>query len=149
MSTSSIPAAIDGILALLRAASGLRGVEIIDGEPTTNTPKDFVTIGFAQDGGDVVTGFQGILGMGNVLREEQFDIACRASSWNGGTNFKTVRDRAFALFGVVEDTLRAASTINDAVTFAQIAPISYAQYQTDQGATADLDFSISVHTARF
>lgn len=149
MASSSIPYAIDGIIATLKAASGLRGVEILDGEPTTNTPKDFVAVGFAEDGGDVVSGYQQILAMGNVLRDEQYDVNCRVSAWIGGTDMKKVRDRAFELFAAVESALKSAKTLGDVVTFAQINPVSFAQYQSDQGAIADIDFAVSVRAARF
>lgn len=149
MATSSIPAAIDGIITLLKAAPGLRGVEVMDGAPTVNTPNDFVAVAFSEDGGDVVSGYQGILAMGNLLRDESYDISCRVSSWIGGTEMKKVRDRAFDLFAAIETTLQGAMTLDGAVTFAQIAPVSFAQYQTDQGATADLDFAVSVRAARF
>lgn len=149
MSTSSIPEAIDGIIATLKASQGLRGVDIIDGAPTTNTPKDFIAVAYAEDGGEVVSGVQTILAMGNLLRDESFDVVCRVSAWNGGTDMKKVRDRAFELFAAVETALNSATTLGGAVTFAQIAPVGFAQYQTDQGAVADIDFTVSVRTARF
>ena len=149
MATSTIPAAIDGIVALLKATNALRGIDILDGAPTTNTPKDFISIGYSQDGGDVVTGYQQILAMGNLLRDETYEINCLVSAWNGGSDLKVVRDRAFSLFAAIEQTLGGAMTLDGAVTFAQIAPVSFAQYQSDQGAIADLTFAVSARAARF
>ena len=149
MSTSTIPAAIDGILATLKAATSLRGVDILDGEPTTNTSKDFIAIGYAEDGGEVVAGDQSLPAMGQLLLDESYEISCKVSAWTGSTTMKIVRDRAFTLFAAVDVALRAAPTLAGAVTFQSISRDSYSQYQTDQGAIADIDFSISVRAATF
>lgn len=148
MATSSIPAAIDGLLGLLRASSALRNVEIIDGEPTTNTPKEFIAVAFAEDGGEVVSGQQAPATLGNLRRSESFDIACFVSAWNGGTVMKTVRDRAFALYAAVEDAVRTGGTLGGSVIFADISQESFAQYQTEQGAVADISFTVAVKINR-
>ena len=149
MATTTIPAAIDAIIALLRASSDLRGIEIIDGQPTTNTAKDFIAVAFVEDGGQVVSGYQQMVTMGNMLQDETFDVVCRVSAWNGGTDMKKVRDRAFTLFAGVEKAIRASNTLSSNVLFAYIQPVNYSQYQTEQGAVADLDFSITVRAAYF
>lgn len=148
MATSSIPAAIDGLLALLRASSELRGVEIVDGEPTTNTPKDFIAVGYAEDGGEVVSGQQAAATIGHLRRSETFDITCFVSAWNGSTSMKSVRDRAFALYAGVENAVRTGGTLGGSVIFADIAQESFAQYQSDQGAIADITFTVSVKINR-
>ena len=146
---SAIPDAIDGVLAVLRASSALSKVDIIDGEPVTNTGKDFIAVGFAEDGGEVVTGDVVQPAMNRLLQDESFEIACRVSAWTGATNMKTVRDRAFTLFAAVEAALLASPTLSAAVTLASITREGYAQYQTEQGAVADIDFSVSVRSAHF
>ena len=148
MATSSIPAAIDGLLGLLRASAGLRGVEIIDGEPTTNTPKEFIAVAFTEDGGEVVSGQQASVTMGNLRRSETFDISCFVSTWTGSTSAKTVRDRAFDLYAAVENAVRTGGTLGGSVIFADIAQESFSQYQTDQGAVADISFTVAVKINR-
>lgn len=149
MATSSIPAAIDGLLSILGAASGLRGVMILDGEPTTNTAKDFVAVGFSgDDGGEAVGGQQAPATIGNLRRSETYDIHCLISAWNGGSSMKTVRDRAFTLFAAIEDAVRTGGTLGGAVIFADITQTSFSQYQTEQGAVADLAFDVSVKANR-
>ena len=148
MATSSIPAAIDGLLGLLRASADLRGVEIIDGEPTTNTPKEFIAVAFAEDGGEVVSGMQVVATIGNLRRSETFDISCFVSAWTGSTATKVVRDRAFDLYAAVENAVRAGGTLGGSVIFADISQESFAQYQTDQGAVADIAFTVAVKINR-
>ena len=102
-----------------------------------------------EDGGQVVSGYQQMVTMGNMLQDETFDVVCRVSAWNGGTDMKKVRDRAFTLFASVEKAIRASNTLSSNVLFAYIQPVNYSQYQTEQGAVADLDFSITVRAAHF
>lgn len=142
MSTSTIPAAIDGLLAVLAASTSLRGVTIFDGAPLTDTAKDFIAVGFVEDGA-AIEAQQTPRGLGNLRRGESFTISCVVSSWRGGTVAKTVRDRAFELFGFVEDAVRAGGTLSGSVIFGEITQSSVSQYQTDMGAVCDIQFTVS------
>lgn len=147
MATSTIPAAIDGLIAVLSASSSLSGIKIFDGQPTIDTPKDFVAVAFT-DEGQAVSGRQEPAGLGNLRRSETYEITCMVSAWNGSTVTKKVRDRAFALFAAVETAIRAGGTLNGSVTFADIAQIGVAQYQTEQGAVVDITFTVAVKITR-
>lgn len=147
MATSTIPAAIDGLIAVLAASPDLKSVKIIDGQPTTETPKDFVAVAYAEDG-DAVSGMQEPASLGNLRRSETYEITCMVSAWNGGTVMKSVRDRAFEIFGAVETAVRAGGTLDGSVTFADISRIGLSQYQTEQGAVADIMFSVAVKITR-
>lgn len=147
MATSSISNALAGLITILKASSGLRGVDIIDGQPTTNTPKDYVAVGYAESGA-AISGGQEPATLGNLRRSETYDIACQVSAWNGNTDMATVRDRAFTLFGSVETAVRNDATLDGAVIFADIGTIDVSQYQTEQGAVVDIDFTVAVKIVR-
>ena len=142
MSTSTVPDAVDGLLALLTASTALRGVQIIDGQPTQTPTKDVVAVGYAEDGAAITTS-QTPRGLGNQRRAETFDIACTISAWTGAMVAKTVRDRAFAIFDACETAIVAGATLGGAVIYAGVTQTSVSQYQTDQGAVCDLVFTVS------
>lgn len=145
MSTSTIPDAIDGLVALLGASTSLRGVKVFDGQPVTDTPKDFIAVGYAEEG-QAVSFRQEPRGLGNQRRGETFDIACVVSAWNGSTNPKTVRDRAFALYGACETAIRNGATLGASVIFSQIVSGGVSQFQTEQGAVCDIEFTVSAES---
>ena len=149
MSTSTIPAAIDGLIAALKSNTHLSSVQVIDGQPTTDLPGDYILIGFGDDTGASVTGSQVPASLGNLRRAETYTINCEISAWQGSTNMKIVRDRAFYILAAVEDVVRSNATLNAAVMFADFGQnIDLNQIQTTQGAVAVIKFTISIKITR-
>lgn len=149
MLTSSVPRAIDGLIANLKADKQMASVAIIDGQPTTELPGDYLAIGYADDSSASITGGQNTALLGNLRREETYAIACEASSWVGSTVMKTARDRAFAILGHVERIVRADGTLSGAVMFADFgSSVDVAQVQTQQGAVVTISFNITVKINR-
>jgi len=149
MTTSSIPRAIDGLIANLKADKTMAAVTIIDGQPTTDLPGDYVAIGFADDASSSITGSQDPTALGNQRREEKYTIACEVSSWVGSTVMKTARDRAFAILANVERVVRADGTLNGAVIFADFgSSIDVSQIQTTNGAVVTILFDIAIKINR-
>jgi hypothetical protein len=149
MSASTIPAAIDGLIAALKTNTQLSSVQVIDGQPTTDLPGDYVLIGFGDDSGASVSGTQTPASLGNLRRSEQYTINCEVSAWQGSTNMKIVRDRAFQILASVEDVVRSNATFGGAVMFADFGQnIDLNQIQTAQGAVAVIKFTISIKITR-
>lgn len=149
MATSTIPAAIDGLIDIIAKESTLSGIAIIDGQPTVELPPDYIAIGFADDAGEAISGRQDPASLGNLRRSEIYTIACEISAWNGATVMKTVRDRAFYLMAGVEKAVRADGTLSGSVIFADFGEsIGVAQVQTAQGAVVVIRFTISVKITR-
>ena len=147
MATSTIPAAIDGLIKVLKSTTGLRNLTIFDGQPTNNTPKDYICVGWLDEGAAII-GTQTPASLGNLRRSETYDINCLASTFNGGTDMRVARDRAFLIFGIIEDAVRDNATLNGAVMFAEITNFNVTQMQTAEGATVDIEFSVSVSINR-
>jgi hypothetical protein len=149
MATSSIPRAIDGLIANLKADKAFAAVAIIDGQPTTDLPGDYVAIGFSDESSASIVGNQDVAALGNLRREEKYTISCEVSSWVGTTVMKTARDKAFAILANVERVVRADGTLNGAVMFADFgSSVTASQVQTTNGAVVTIVFDISVKINR-
>lgn len=144
MATSTIPAAVDALVAGLTGAAGLSGVDVFDGPPMTGENPDFVCVGYdPTDPLNSVEADQVPASLGNRAREESYEIICSLAAWSGSESMSARRVRAMDLFAAVEAWVRANITLNGVVRSAQISTYSLVQEQTDQGASAGLRFRIA------
>lgn len=149
MLTSRVPAAVDALLAILRAAPGLAGVDIVDGPPSVNlTELRRIHVGW-QPGADAAVSLQqSFNAAGARTRDEAFEIACYAEARAGDKDMKARRDEVFALIGEVETALRAsntaptAPTLNGTVLWAELATGDLVQVQAE-GSLAGLSFTVT------
>lgn len=149
MMTSRVPAAVDALLAILRAAPALAEVAIVDGPSSVNfTQKQRLYVGWQPSGEAAVSLEQAFNGAGARTRDETFTIACYAEARSGDTDMQTRRNEVFALVGEVETALRAtnaaptAPTLNGTVLWAHLTAGDLTQVQ-DQGSLAGLSFTVS------
>ncbi|MEW1551567.1 hypothetical protein [Streptomyces tsukubensis] len=149
MATSTVPAAVAALLAILEAAPALAEVRIIDGPPSNNlTEKRRVYVGWQPDA-SAVSLTQEFASAGARLRDEQFDIACYAEARGGDKDMSLQRDAVFAVVAVVEDALRAtdaepeAPTLRGAVLWSGLTAGDLMQEQGPEGALAGLAFTVS------
>jgi hypothetical protein len=151
MATSAVPAAIDALLAILRAAPALAGVDIVDGPPTGDmSAEDIVAVGWQPDGEEAAASLvQEFAYAGARRRDEEFVISCWLESWTGDTDVRARRVRAFELLAVVEDAVRAsdaapeAPTLGGAVLWAHLTAGTLRQSSTDQGVRVGVAFSVA------
>lgn len=150
MATSAVPAAIDALLAILRAAPGLSEVLIVDGPAAVNlTDRHRIYVGYAPGAEQSVDIEQDFASAGARTRDENFTIACYAESWAGDRDMALRRTRVFELLAAVEDALRAtdaapeAPTLNGSVQWAQLSAGSLVQEQNSDGALAGLPFTVA------
>jgi hypothetical protein len=136
MSTSTIPAVIDALLAALRARPALQApdVAVVDGYPSRNLSQTrLITIGGQAE--PTVTGDQTVTSLGNRRREEDYAVRVYCSADAGGTDQKGARDRAFGLLAELEETLRDDATLGGIVRYAEVAG-SLTLLQTDESTAA-------------
>jgi len=145
--TSTMPAAIDGLLALLRARPSLERVQIVDGYPRF----DIVDTAFIAIGGKpepVAEGAQSSAALGARKREERYTLRVYCSASLGGDDQKAARDQAFSLMAEVEDAVRQDVTLGGAVRVAEVAgSISLSQTDHDTaafGVFAEVSFDVAV-----
>ena len=148
MATSTIPATLDALVAALRARPALVDTVVHDGTPITEEGTQYVAVGWSDEDTSSVSGRQEPATLGNLRRAETYDINCQACAWDGSTEMKVARDRAFAIFAEVEDALRADGTIGGNVIFADIGSYTVRQVQTTGGALVTIDFTIAVKITR-
>lgn len=156
--SSSIPFAIDGLLALIRgSANVLAQVEaaaIYDGNPTQESPyQTYVVVGEQpMPDAPAVDGTQSFVGFPARERDEEFTIHCAIYSRSGDTDIKAERDRAFGIAAVVERLLRALEVGSDlklggAVDWCEFAGnIMYNGVQTQNGALVRVVFGVHCRT---
>jgi hypothetical protein len=149
VTTSRVPAAVDALLTILRAAPGLADVLIIDGPATTNlTSLRHVFVGWSPSGDAAVGLQQAFNAAGARTRDEAFEITCYAEARAGDTDMKARRDEVFALVGEVETALRAtnetptAPTLLGTVLWAHLTAGDLTQVQSD-GSLAGLAFTVT------
>lgn len=136
---SSAPAAIDGLLAALRAAPVLEDVTIVDGQPLQLDP-DMICVGYSPDrmgveSDETPAGLQS--------GRESYGITCLASAWRGEeTDPKAVRDIAFGMVAKVRAELARDPKLGGAVVNARLEFLDLDQEQTQSGPSATIQFVV-------
>lgn len=150
MATSAVPAAIDALLAILRAAPALAGVRIVDGPPSVNlTERHRIYVGWSPGSEQAVDITQDFASAGARTRDEDFSIACYVETRAGDKDMTLRRAKAFELLAAVEVALRAtngaptAPTLSGTVQWAHLTSGSLVQEQGDKGALAGLSFTVT------
>lgn len=151
MATSAVPAAIDALLTLLRAAPELADVQVIDGPPMVEdlSDTDYVTVGWQPGADEAAQIDQRFASAGARNRDEDSVILCYLEAWSGDSEMQPRRARAFELLAIVENLIRAsgpnpdAPTLNGAVLWSEFTAGSLRQVLTDQGATAGIGFAVA------
>ncbi|MFG2670850.1 hypothetical protein [Streptomyces sp. NPDC048445] len=150
MATSAVPAAVDALLAILRAAPGLADVRIVDGPPpsTNLTERHRIYVGWAPGSEQAVDIEQDFAYAGARRRDEEASVSCYAESRAGDTDMALRRSRVFELLAAVEDALRAteaapeAPTLSGTVLWSQLSAGTLVQEQNPDGALAGLAFTV-------
>jgi len=140
---SAVPALLDALVAALTAA--LPAVTVYDGPGNTDdAPADYLLVGVPDPDSDSseasVESTVEWASLGAKSRYETSTVWCAAISWTGDTPnpanpsvMKTVRDRVFATFAAVEQTLVADPSLGDVARFGGIG----STHRTMQNITAD------------
>lgn len=149
MPTSAVPAAVNALLAILRAAPTLADVRIVDGPAPTNlTDRQLLFVGWQPSAEAAVTLEQDFASAGARTRDESFEISCYAETRSGDKDMATQRAAVFALVAAVETALRAtdaaptAPTLNGTVLWAHLTTGNLAQVQAE-GTVAGLAFTVT------
>lgn len=152
MANSAVPGAISELLQILRAANDLEDLQIIDGPPTQDIATvDFLAVGWSGGEDQGAESVQDFNAAGARTRDEDFTVASVIDVWSGDDGFSVVRDRAYAILGIVEQAIRAtgpnpdAPNLNGTVLWAHLTRTQLRQYFTDQGARVALVFTVSCH----
>lgn len=143
--TSSVPGAVDSLLALLRDDPALTGVTVLDGPTVTADPiLEAVTVGYEDpETAAAVTGTSAPEGLARARDLETFTIACAAEVLlNASTDLSAARVRAYELLGFVGQILADHHNLNSAVMMAHLGAHTLSQEQTQQGALVRIAFGV-------
>jgi hypothetical protein len=139
---STVPAAIDAVLAAVRAA--LPGVQVWDGPPVGDEEDVRVVIGWSRNRPtttvtrtdetfEVTTGIT-----------ERYDIPGVAISYSGDPDLKPRRDAAYALVEAIAGAVAAAPAIGALDATASLTLGNLTQEKAGTGVQALCDFTITV-----
>ena len=147
MSTSSIPAYIDALLAALRARPALQAEDVLvsDSFPMGDLSEvRLLTVGGQDD--PTATGEQASASLGRQRREEDYVLNLYGSALTGDGDQKAVRDQAFGLMAEVEDLLRDDPTLGNTVRESYVeGGITLSQQKPEHGGRwAEVAFTIHV-----
>lgn len=149
MTASAVPAALDNLVASLRDAAGLAGVQVLDGLPALveSLEDDCIVVGGETPEVPAVEGQQEPRGLNPRRKGERFSISCAISCWSGDNDpaaVKAVRDRAYALLDVVQDVLAGDVTLRGVLTACRLGSrVVLSQGQTPSGVEASVAFEVS------
>jgi len=149
--TSRVPAALDALVSVCRAAPALAEVRIIDGPPPSQnlTERDRLYLGYGPGAEQAVDLLQEFAGAGARTRNESFHIACYAETRGGDKDMSFRRARVFEIVAAVEAALRAtdaapeAPTLNGAVLWSELTTGALLQEQGPDGLLAGLSFTVA------
>lgn len=147
MATTALPQVIDALVAQLQAASALSAVRVFDGiEVDGSYPGDAIVVG--DDGGedgDVTAGSgrQSYDTLGARSMYEDASLDCYLWAWDGSTDIRSRRIRAFQIFSAVDTAIRADPSLGSTCLYAGISDFSVAYRQTSNGAAVVINFSVT------
>lgn len=143
---STVPDAIDGLLAALRGSAALDGVAVFDGPVVSgSTAMEVITVGYT--GGedeDSVDATEAIAGLSVQQSRERYVVRCAASVRNGSADMTAARTRAYELLGYIGHALAADKTLGGAVMKATLGAHVLRQAQDSRGAVATVVFEVAV-----
>lgn len=148
--TSSVPAAMDGLLAALRSSPALASpVDVRDGPVVTSAPAlDVVVAGWYGTEQDevAVEGQDSPEGLAGSPDREQFTIRCAAMSTNTGGNpaaaLTAARERVYQLVAACGAAIAADRKLGGAVLRATMGTSSLRQVPSQEGITALAEFTV-------
>lgn len=167
-----VPDCVDALVAMftaaaLTAAVGLPPnangdpavVEILDGEPITDLPDNYVAVGysaafaataFAGTTGVSVEGSRIHMDIGNRQFGEQFTIDCEASTFTGDSDPRALSRQRRYTRGVINamwQTIEADPTLGGVVNaqaYAAVTAFRWLTDRSDNGVSATVSFGVSV-----
>lgn len=142
---TAVPAAIDGLLALMRDSPilGAPNVLVSDG-PWVQRPdeKDSVAIGWLSAETATVAWNSSPASLAADDPTEAFTIQGLVLSWRGDLDFKAARDRADALLEAVRTVIQADPTLQGAVSYTELFTMSLVNWQLEKGVEVYIQFGV-------
>lgn len=143
---STLPAAIDGLMAVFSAAPALSGVVVSDGASVAaaSTAK-LLAVGFSVGGDDLSATLSiGPEDFSGAREREDYDILCAASVVTGDADQSLSRTAVFAIYAAAYEAVRSDPTLGGAVMRARPGDFTLHQSASSRGRAATVQFTVSV-----
>lgn len=143
--TSTVPAAIDGLVAAFGAIELTNGA-VVDGPRVgSSTLMEVLIVGWTgDDSPEAVAGTSALASYTTSRQREQYTVTCAASVLRGSGQMSAARARAFELYGAAAGILAGDKTLGGVVMSARPAEINLMQSQDTRGAVATVVFAVDV-----
>lgn len=143
---STVPDALDALVAAFRGAPGLADVAVFDGPVVTGSgQQEAVTVGIGdQEDPTAIEGQNDREGLAATPDREQYGIRCAVIVRKGVGDISAARRRAYQLLGEIGGLLAADPRLGGTVMRAQLGASNLAQEQDGKGALASLTFTVEV-----
>lgn len=141
---STVPACLAALVAATRRA--LPGVQVVDGQPSSDIDDNLVMIGFTGEPGEqaVVSTRSQQQGTPSPDRES-YDVTCLSAAWGGHDDKpEPVRNTAYGFVNAIAAELAQDGTLGGVIGRSRVSADSFAQAQTEHGASAVVRFVVHV-----
>jgi len=148
--SSSVPAAIAGLVAAFRGSTALGlaavPVPVRDGPALTDAAGlEAVAVGYSGDQNtDAAAGTANPEGMSGMQDRERYTVTCAAEVIDPGADIAAARTRVYQLHAACGAAIAADRTLGRAVLRAVPGPWTLRQQQTPNGALARIVFGVTV-----
>lgn len=141
---STVPACLSALVAAAKRA--LPGVQVVDGQPNSDIDDNLVMIGFTGEPGEQAVTSNRSQQQGTAAPDrESYDVTCLSAAWGGHDDKpEPVRNKAYSFVNAIAAELAQDGTLGGVVGRSRISADTFAQAQTEHGASAVVRFTVHV-----
>jgi hypothetical protein len=147
VTATALPAAIDNLLVILRAAAAASTIAVYDSLVPTDAPdRRYIIVGAsdptADDLFDAATTSQPWAYIGHNQRRETFTLHCIAVAWDGGEDLSACRIAATEVLALATTAIVADPSLNGAVLQTTIGNVALQQAYVTDGVYVGYPFDL-------
>ena len=144
--TSTVPAAISGLVQAFSAADGMSGVKVLDGPAiASQAALKVLAVGWTSVMGEVAVEAQSAPdGLGGNRSEEEYTVRCAIAVLAGSTGVSAARKTAYGIFSAACAALGQDQRLGGAVVRAYVGGHSLVPEQVSAGVQMTLAFEVNV-----
>lgn len=142
--TSTVPAAIDGLVAAFGTIP-LTGGAVVDGPRVGGaTLQEVLIVGWTEDSAESAAGTTALASYSLEQQRETYTVPCAVSVLRGSGQISVARGRAFEVYSAAAAILADDKTVGGVVMSARPGAVSLMQTQDSRGAVATVAFTVAV-----
>lgn len=144
--TSTVPAAMSGLVGAFKASDALPGVKVLDGPAiTSQSVLKVLAVGWTPIMGEAAVEVQSAPdALGGRRSEEEYTIRCTVATLAGSPDVGAAREAAYDIFAAACDAIGQDRSLGKSVMRAYVGGHSLVPEQTDRGMQINLVFEVNV-----